>query len=240
MADFYLTPSRTERGMSTVDELTELEPVGAESRVPDKDIGPLTGLRMMLVRAGVQDRYLIGGALLFAAAISVLAFFLKDAFFDITNLSSWGYVGVFVFTFLGAATIFLPSGGSAAVILAGAVLNPVWVGLLAGAASALGETTGYIIGYEGGAVLEKRTGLFAKAKRWMEQERRGAITIFVLSVFPNPFFDAAGLAAGGIRFPFKKFLFLVWAGKTIQAMAGAFIGAWGSGWLIDLAEGVLD
>ncbi|MEE9198214.1 MAG: VTT domain-containing protein, partial [Dehalococcoidia bacterium] len=133
---------------------------------------------------------------------------------------------------------FLPSGGGAAIILAGAVLNPVSVGLLAGVGGALGELTGYGVGYRGGAILEKHANLYIKAQRWMK--RRGSITIFVLSTVPNPIFDAAGLAAGGIRFPLKKFLALVWMGKTIQAMVGAFIGAWGSDQFVSLAEGLFN
>ncbi|MFQ5933417.1 MAG: DedA family protein [Dehalococcoidia bacterium] len=220
------------------DELVATNDVMDEGIVSDKGLSPWAALRLSLRRSRVRDEYIIGGILLFAAGISHSIFFLKDTILDVTNLSSLGYLGVFVFTLLGAATIFLPSGGGAAVILAGAVLNPVAVGFLAGIGSALGELTGYAIGYQGGAVLEKRANLYIKAKRWME--RRGSITIFLLSVLPNPLFDAAGLAAGGIGYPLRKFLALAWMGKTIQALGGAFVGALGSDWLIALAETVLD
>ena len=220
--------------MSTVNEAAKLESVETESPPSGRRLNMLSGFRLVLDRTRIKDRYLIGIAILLAAGVSVGAFFLQDYFFDSKNLSSVGYLGVFVFTFLSAATIFLPSGGSAVVILAGAVLNPVFVGLLAGTAAALGELTGYAVGYEGGAFLERRAKLYAKAKRWME--KRGSITIFLLSVFPNPLFDAAGLAAGGIRFPLRKFLALTWLGKTIQALAGAFIGRLGSDWVRNMGE----
>ena len=223
--------------MSTVNEATKLEPVETESHPSGRRLNMLSGFRLVLDRTRIKDRYLIGIAIFLAVGFSVGAFSLYY-FFDSKNLSSVGYLGVFVFTFLGAATIFLPSGGSAVVILAGAVLNPVLVGLLAGTAAALGELTGYAVGYEGGAFLEKRTKLYSQAKRWME--KRGSITIFLLSVFPNPLFDAAGLAAGGIRFPLRKFLALAWLGKTIQGLAGAFIGRLGSDWLVNLVARVFD
>ena len=220
--------------MSTVNEATKLKPVETASHPSGRRLNMLSGFRLVLDRTRIKDRYLIGIAIFLAVGFSVGAFFLQDAFFDSKNLRSAGYLGVFVLTFLSAATIFLPSGGSAVVIFAGAALNPVLVGLLAGTAAALGELTGYAVGYEGGAFLERRAKLYAKAKRWME--KRGSITIFLLSVFPNPLFDAAGLAAGGIRFPLRKFLALTWLGKTIQALAGAFIGRLGSEWLVDMGE----
>ena len=227
-----------EREMSTADELMEDEAAPSQKLETAKIHSPWSGLRSWIRRGRIQERYLICGILLIGALVSVALFFLRGLLFDSINLSSLGYAGVFIFSLLGAATIFLPSGGSVAVIGAGAVLNPVWVGLLAGAGATIGELTGYIIGYEGGAVLEKHASLFAKAKRWME--RRGSITIFVLSAVPNPIFDAAGLAAGAIRFPLRRFLVLVWAGKTIQALGGAFLGTLAGDWFSKLAENILD
>ena len=224
--------------LSAVDELTDIESAPNESSGIHKDLGPWSALRSYLKERGVRDEYLIALFAILAIAISLCIFFFQDPIFDALSLNSLGYMGVFLITLLGSATIFLPSGGGAAVILAGAVLNPFLVGLIAGTGATLGELTGYAIGYQGGAVLEKWTSAFTKAKRWMENH--GSTTIFVLAIVPNPVFDAAGLAAGGIRFPLARFLTLVWVGKTIQATGGAFIGALGSEWLIDIAEGLLD
>ena len=47
-------------------------------------------------------------------------------------------------------------------------------------------------------------------------EKRGTITMFALSVTPNPLFDVAGLAAGAVRMPMKRFFFTVLAGKIIK------------------------
>ena len=225
-----------EREVATVDELTEQEPTPGSDVVIGQGSSLWLAFRVTLKRLRIRDEYLIGGIILVVICVSLGLFFLRGVLFDTANISSLGYVGVFLFTLLGSATIFLPSGGGAVVILAGAVLNPVWVGLVAGLGGTLGETTGYFVGYEGGAILERHAKVYTKAKRWME--RRGSITIFVLSVLPNPIFDAAGLAAGGIRFPLKKFLMLVWIGKTIQAMGAAFLGAWGSDRFISIAEGL--
>lgn len=199
--------------------------------------GMSSGIRLLLERAGIRRRHLITGAAVSAIGLSIGAFFLHDYLFDEKNLISLGYVGVFIFTFLGAATIFLPSASSLVVIGAGAWLNPFLVGLVAGTAATLGEITGYAIGYEGGELLEKRSRLFARAKGWMEH--RGSVTLFLLSIIPNPAFDAAGLAAGAIKFPLKRFLVIVWTGKTIQAIVGAFLGSQTWGWFSGIVDRVL-
>ena len=208
---------------SPVNDLPETQHVEAEEPLPPPPShGMFSGVRLLLSRVGVKRQYLIAGAAVVAAAASVGAFFVHDFLFDEKNLISLGYLGVFIFTFLGAATIFLPSASSLVVIGAGAWLNPFIVGLVAGTGSTLGELTGYAIGYQGGEFLERRSRLFQRAKDWME--RRGNITLFLLSVIPNPVFDTAGLAAGAIKFPLKRFFAIVWAGKTIQAIVGAYLG----------------
>jgi uncharacterized membrane protein YdjX (TVP38/TMEM64 family) len=56
-------------------------------------------------------------------------------------------------------------------------------------------------------------------------EQRGDITIFVLSVIPNPFFDLAGIAAGTLRYPLWRFLLACWLGKTIKTTVVAWAGS---------------
>ncbi len=234
-------PSGADPKLSTVDELNELTDTDAtlkESSGVHKALAPWSALRGYLKERGVRDEYLVAALAILIIALSICSFLFQDTIFDAISLNSLGYLGVFLITLIGSATIFLPSGGGAAVILAGAVLNPFLVGLIAGTGATLGELTGYAIGYQGGGVVERWTGAFAKTKRWME--KHGTTTIFVLAIVPNPIFDAAGLAAGAIRFPLGRFITLVWTGKTLQAIGGALIGAMGSEWLINLAESLLD
>ncbi len=48
----------------------------------------------------------------------------------------------------------------------------------------------------------------------------GGLTVFVLSLIPNPFFDLAGIAAGVLRYPVSRFLFFCWLGNTIKTVVG--------------------
>jgi len=101
------------------------------------------------------------------------------------------------------------------------------VALIAGAAEPLGELTGYLAGYGGSAVIED-SERFERVKPWIE--RRGFLTVFVLSAIPNPLFDLAGIAAGMVRFPVTKFLIACWLGKTLKALVIAYLGKLSIGW----------
>jgi membrane protein DedA with SNARE-associated domain len=141
---------------------------------------------------------------------------------ELARFSRYGYPGVFVISLLGNATVILPAPSLAVVFGMGGVLNPLFVGLVAGVGEALGELTGYLAGYGGRAVIEDWE-MYNRLERWMR--RHGSATIFVLSVIPNPVFDLAGIAAGALRFPLQRFLLSCWVGKTIKTTAFAFGGA---------------
>ena len=64
-------------------------------------------------------------------------------------------------------------------------------------------------------------------------ERWGAITLFLFAVIPNPFFDVAGLAAGGLRYPVRRFLVVVWAAKIIKILAVGYACGYGLQLVID-------
>jgi uncharacterized membrane protein YdjX (TVP38/TMEM64 family) len=102
----------------------------------------------------------------------------------------------------------------------------IWVGLVAGMGEAIGEFTGYAAGYGGRIVFEGRPE-YERVRRWME--RRGTITMFVLSAFPNPLFDVAGVAAGAVKMPVRRFFLAVLAGKIIKDTYLAAIGGLGAG-----------
>lgn len=156
--------------------------------------------------------------------VSLMLTLFAIAFFyfstDVSNLKSWGYFGVFLINVIGAASILLPSPAAASVIGGGAFLDDflgvpafVWVGLVAGFGEAIGEFSGYAAGYGGRIMVEDKPS-YKRIARWME--RRGTITMFLMSTIPNPLFDVAGLAAGAVRMPMGNFFFSVLGGKIIK------------------------
>lgn len=177
---------------------------------------------------------LVGVGLLMTAF--ALGFFYFGA--DTSNLKSWGYAGVFLINLVGSASILLPSPAVASVFGGGALLDDllglpafIWVGLIAGLGEALGEFSGYAAGYGGRIVFENRPE-YKRIHGWME--RHGTVTMFLLSVFPNPLFDIAGVAAGAVRMPIRRFFLAVLAGKVIKDLYLAAIGGVGAIILTDL------
>jgi membrane protein YqaA with SNARE-associated domain len=133
----------------------------------------------------------------------------------------YSYLGVFVLTLRASATILLPSPALGAALLAGKTLNPWLVGVLAGTAAALGETTGYLAGYSG-SPLAARSKWYPRVEQWVH--RWGGLTIFVLAAAPLPLIDLAGIAAGTMRMPFMGYLGACLLGKISRFMLVAWIG----------------
>jgi membrane protein YqaA with SNARE-associated domain len=157
-----------------------------------------------------------------ATAILITAFAFIPFFFDIDvdYLTTYGYIGLFAISLISAASIVMPMPGAAAIAGAGALLDPILgipapllVGLVAGPAETLGELTGYAAGY-GGSGLFRERAFYPRVKEWME--RRGVITLFLLSSFPNPLVDVAGVAAGAVHLRLSHFFLGVLPGKVIK------------------------
>jgi len=148
----------------------------------------------------------------------------------IRTLEGYGYLGAFLISILGGATIIIPVPMLAVVFALGGVLTPYWIGIAAG----LGETVGaliiYMTGHGGGAALSnikygKIQAAYSRLMYWME--RRGSWTLFVLSAVLNPFFYPAALAAGAMRFGLRRYFLICLAGKLIKGITVAYAGYWG-------------
>lgn len=103
----------------------------------------------------------------------------------------------------------------------GAVFNPFWVAIAAGAGAAFGELSGYLAGFSGQGIIEKKKN-YDKVLAWMR--KYGDITILVLAFIPNPLFDMAGLIAGVLKMPVWKFLAYCIVGKILKMMVFAYVG----------------
>jgi membrane protein DedA with SNARE-associated domain len=153
---------------------------------------------------------------------------------QIKQFQQYGYTGVFLTSLIANATIALPIPSLAVTFSMGAALSWPLVGLAAGIGEALGETTGYIAGITGSAVVENKRS-YARMQYWMENH--GMLTIFTLSVIPNPVIDLAGITAGALRYAYYKFLFACWVGKTIKTLIFAWAGSHSVSWLLTLLGG---
>lgn len=158
--------------------------------------------------------------LLAVIALTVFLVIIRD---EIQALKGYGYPGIFLFSILANATIFVPVPGVMFTSAMGAVFNPLFVSIAAGAGAALGELSGYLAGFSGQAVVEG-SERYQRVVRWME--KYGDITILVLAFIPNPLFDLAGIIAGILKMPIWKFLIYCAIGKILKMIIFAYAGNW--------------
>ena len=90
-------------------------------------------------------------SLLAVVAISIWIYSIRD---QASELAAFGYPGIFIISILANATVLLPAPGVAVVFTMGGILNPFFLGIVAGIGSAIGELSGYMAGYSGQAVIE--------------------------------------------------------------------------------------
>jgi uncharacterized membrane protein YdjX (TVP38/TMEM64 family) len=157
-------------------------------------------------------------ALIAVVGVSIYIFSIRD---QVAGLGALGYPGIFLISLLAYATVLLPAPGVALVFTMGAVFDPFWIAIAAGAGAALGEFSGYLAGY-GSQLVVERVAFYNRLTKWMQVN--GPITILILAAIPNPFFDLAGIAAGALKMHPVKFLFWVWIGVTIKMFLFSYAG----------------
>ena len=191
-----------------------------------------------LKAASRRWEYYVGiGGLLVAVAVVVSVFCFWE---QIRALEHYGYLGAFVISVFGGATIIAPIPMTPVVFALGTVMKPdfapymgpIFVGIAAGLGETVGGISIYMTGYGGGTALQslkegKIKSAYERMTRWVE--RRGSLTLFVLSAVVNPFFYPAALAAGALRFGIWRFIFISLIGKTIKGITVAALGYWGLG-----------
>lgn len=160
-----------------------------------------------------------GAVLLFVIALTVFLISIRD---QVRQLEGYGYPGIFLVSILANATIIIPLPGVLITSAMGAVFNPFWVAVAAGAGAALGEITGYLAGFSGQALIENAR-LYERMLNWMR--KYGGLTVLLLAFIPNPAFDLAGISAGALKMPIQKFLFFCVIGKILKMLLFAYTGA---------------
>ena len=164
------------------------------------------------------------GAVVFSLTTVATAVYFREA---LAGLGNWGYVGNFGAQMAASSTVVVPGPGSVFTLAMGPTLNPLLLGLAGGVGSAIGELSAYLVGASGGS-LGHESRLYRRvhtlSARWCGP------TLFAFALLPLPF-DLAGIWAGVARYPVRRFLLYVAAGKTIQLTAVALAGSYGASWL---------
>jgi len=191
-----------------------------------------------LKRASKRWEYYVGiGGIVITVVVVLAVLFYWE---QIRALEHYGYLGAFVISIFGGATIIAPIPMTPVVFALGTVMRPdfapymgpIFVGIAAGLGETLGGISIYMTGYGGGTALQdmkegKIKSAYMRMTSWVE--RRGSLTLFVLSAVVNPFFYPAALAAGALRFGIWRYFFICLIGKTIKGITVAAAGYWGLG-----------
>ncbi len=157
---------------------------------------------------------------------------------SLRGLESYGYVGIFGLMIVSGGSVFFPVPGMASVFLAGAVWNPLLVGLAAGLGNSIGELTGYVAGRSGRTLLNAdERPFFQRADRFLR--RFGFPALVVFAAIPNPVFDVVGIAAGCLGYSLKRFWLAVAIGNTIKYGSMALLASVAYGPLADLVARLL-
>lgn len=140
-------------------------------------------------------------------------------------ITSFSYLGIFLVSFIGTSTIFIPFPIYVIIFFAAGVgLNPLIVGVVAGFGSATGELTGYLIGAGGRQVAEVKRKVPKFVKFFTKLfEKFGFLVISITSFLPFPF-DFIGILSGMSNYDIKKFFIAVLIGKALKCLIIAYSG----------------
>jgi len=134
----------------------------------------------------------------------------------------FGYLGVFAISFIGSVSIIFPIPYTLVIFFLGSFLDPFFVAISGGLGSALGEFSGYILGYYGRKVVSE------ERQRKMDYMLRifgkyGSVTIFIFALTPLPD-DLLFIPLGVMRYPFLKAFIPALLGKILMTFILAYSG----------------
>ena len=98
---------------------------------------------------------------------------------------NYGYFGIFLISLIGALSIFFPLPYTVVIFTLGGLFDPFLIAIAAGLGSAVGEFSGYLLGFYGRKVIspERRRKMEFMVKVF---DRFGPITIFLFALTPLP------------------------------------------------------
>jgi membrane protein DedA with SNARE-associated domain len=194
-----------------------------DTNQPTNTEPPKKSSRMILVMA-------ITSVILTMAMFAAIIIFNEE----VKEMQRWGYLGAFLISILGGATIIIPVPMLAVIVaLASAAATPFEVAML-GLSAAAGEVIGaliiYYTGHGAGSAINspKHTRIqkvFNKMVGFIE--RRGSWALFAVTFIINPLFYPAAFVCGAIKFRLSKFLIVVTIGKLIKCMTVVYAAFYG-------------
>ena len=130
----------------------------------------------------------------------------------------YGYLGIFLVSLLGSASIFFPIPYTVVLFTVGSLetFNPILIAFASGLGSAVGEFSGYLLGLGGRKVISE------KGKRNVELflkifGRYGALVIFMFALTPLPD-ELLFIPLGVMRYGFIRAFIPAFLGKLCMSL----------------------
>jgi membrane protein YqaA with SNARE-associated domain len=137
-------------------------------------------------------------------------------------VSAYGYIGAFAISLFGNFTIFFPVPFTLTIYAFGSTLNPLYLGLVCGIGSTVGEFSAYLIGRGGRKVLDERYEKRLDTVKLLIKEY-GMLVIFVFALLPLPD-DLILIPLGILKYSIKRAMIAMFIGKTLMCTTVAYGG----------------
>jgi membrane protein YqaA with SNARE-associated domain len=148
----------------------------------------------------------------------------------IQQLSEWmeslalqyGYFGIFLISFIGALSIIFPIPYTVIIFTLGGIFEPLWIAVAAGIGSAVGEFSGYLLGFGGRRIISEK---YKKKMEFLMKifDRFGPIVIFFFALTPLPD-DLLFIPLGVIRYSLIRAFIPALIGKVCMNFIVAYSG----------------
>jgi membrane protein DedA with SNARE-associated domain len=160
------------------------------------------------------------------------------SFLELQDIADWmrnfavqyGYLGIFLISLLGAMSIFVPIPYTIVIFILGGlqdavgnwVFEPLWIAVAAGVGAAIGEFSGYLIGFGGRKVIGDK---YKKKMDFLMKlfKKYGPIAIFVFALTPLPD-DLLFIPLGIMRYGIIRAFIPALLGKFFSNLIIAYSG----------------
>jgi len=136
--------------------------------------------------------------------------------------SQYGYFGIFLMSLIGALSIFFPIPYTVVIFTLGQRFEPLWIAVAAGLGSAIGEFSGYLLGFGGRKVIseryKKKMDLLVKVFN-----KFGPVVIFLFALTPLPD-DLLFIPLGVMRYSIVRVFVPALIGKFCMNLIVAYSG----------------
>jgi membrane protein YqaA with SNARE-associated domain len=155
----------------------------------------------------------------------------------VVKLEHHGYLGLFLISLLAGSPLPIPTPSMILTFTLGSILNPLYIGLVAGMGNTIGNIFLYYTGRNGMKAFKDNNQPDSRIGRVMKSERVSRLVaskswgemavVFLMFINPIPVTTPLVFAMGAARFNLTKFLVICWTSKTVQGLLLAYFGHFG-------------